>query len=151
MLDGARQADGEVEARGHHLAGLADLEVVRDDACVHDGAGRADRGIEQVGERVEDLPAFLVAQAAAARDNFEQVFSRRELPEDMQVFRAVKAGKLSCLMADAGLAKGNNDARRLIDQGAVRIDGEKVAGDMIFEPKDCVLQVGRRQFRKIVK
>lgn len=91
------------------------------------------------------------AQAAAARDNFEQVFSRRELPEDMQVFRAVKAGKLSCLMADAGLAKGNNDARRLIDQGAVRIDGEKVAGDMIFEPKDCVLQVGRRQFRKIVK
>lgn len=88
-------------------------------------------------------------QAQAARAHFEQVFSRKELPEDMVTFRAEKAGKRSCLMVAAGLAAGMNEARRLITQGAVRLDGEKVSEDIIFEPKDCVLQVGRRQFRKI--
>jgi tyrosyl-tRNA synthetase len=54
-------------------------------------------------------------------------------------------------MVAAGVAKGMNEARRLIAQGAVRLDGEKVADDITFEPKNCVLQVGRRQFRKIEK
>ena len=90
-------------------------------------------------------------QALAARAHFEQVFSRKELPEDMATFRAEKAGKLSYLMVSAGLAKGMNEARRLIEQGAVRLDGEKVGEDIVFEPRNCVLQVGRRQFRKIEK
>ncbi len=90
-------------------------------------------------------------QAQAARAHFEQVFSRKELPENMEIFRAEKAGKLSYLLVAAGLVKGMNEARRLIAQGAVRLDGEKVSADIIFEPKDCVLQVGRRQFRKIEK
>ena len=90
-------------------------------------------------------------QGPAARANFEQVFSRKELPEDMEVYRAEKPGKLSYLMVAAGVAKGMNEARRLIDQGAVRLDGEKVSEDLVFEPKNCVLQVGRRQFRRIEK
>ncbi len=90
-------------------------------------------------------------QAAAARAHFEQVFSRKELPEEMETYRAEKPGKLSYLMVAAGLAKGMNEARRLISQGAVRLDGEKVSEDILFEPRPCVLQVGRRQFRKIEK
>ncbi|PKM98007.1 MAG: tyrosine--tRNA ligase [Elusimicrobia bacterium HGW-Elusimicrobia-3] len=90
-------------------------------------------------------------QAQAARQHFEQVFSRKELPEEMETYRAEKPGKLSYLLVSAGLAKGMNEARRLIDQGAVRLDGEKVTGDIVFEPRACVLQVGRRQFRKIEK
>jgi tyrosyl-tRNA synthetase len=69
----------------------------------------------------------------------------------METFRAEKPGKLSYLMVAAGLAKGMNEARRLIAQGAVRLDGEKVSDDIVFEPRNCVLQVGRRQFRKIEK
>lgn len=91
------------------------------------------------------------SQAQAARAHFEQVFSRKELPENIETFRAGKAGKLSYLMVAAGLAAGMNEARRLISQGAVRLDGEKVSEDIMFEPRDCVLQVGRRQFRKIEK
>jgi tyrosyl-tRNA synthetase len=90
-------------------------------------------------------------QASAARTHFEQVFSRKELPDEMETYRAEKPGKLSYLMVAAGVAKGMNEARRLIAQGAVRLDGEKVADDITFEPKNCVLQVGRRQFRKIEK
>lgn len=91
------------------------------------------------------------AAAAAALKHFEQVFSRKQLPQDIQTFRAEKPGKLSYLLVAAGLCKGTNEARRLIAQGAVRIDEQKVADDIYFEPKDCVLQVGRRQFVKIVK
>ncbi|OGS64560.1 MAG: tyrosine--tRNA ligase, partial [Elusimicrobia bacterium RIFOXYB2_FULL_62_6] len=91
------------------------------------------------------------AEAEAARLNFEQVFSRKELPQDIQTFKAEKPGKLSYLMVASGMCKGMNEARRLIAQGAVRIDEQKVAEDIYFEPKDCVLQVGRRQFVKIVK
>lgn len=87
--------------------------------------------------------------AAAARANFELVFSRKEIPSEMETFRAEKPGKLSALMVAAGLAGGMNEARRLIAQGAVRIDGNKVAEDIVFGPKECVLQVGRRNFRKI--
>ncbi|MDD2804227.1 MAG: tyrosine--tRNA ligase [Elusimicrobiales bacterium] len=90
-------------------------------------------------------------QAAAARGHFEQVFSRKELPAEMETYRAEKPGKLSYLLVAAGLVKGMNEARRLIAQGAVRLDGEKVAEDIQFEPRNCVLQVGRRQFRKIEK
>ncbi|HAH31376.1 MAG TPA: tyrosine--tRNA ligase [Elusimicrobia bacterium] len=90
-------------------------------------------------------------EAAAAREQFEKVFSKKELPVDMEIFRVEAAGKLSQLMAACGVTGGTNEARRMIEQGAVRIDGEKVTEDMIFEPKDCVLQVGRRQFRKLVK
>jgi tyrosyl-tRNA synthetase len=79
------------------------------------------------------------------------VFSRKELPEDMEVYRVEKAGKLSYLMVACGVAKGMNEARRLIEQGAVRLGGEKVSEDIVFEPKDCVMQVGRRQFRKLEK
>lgn len=90
-------------------------------------------------------------QGLAARAHFEQVFSRKELPEDIEVYRVEKAGKLSYLMVACGVAKGMNEARRLIDQGAVRLGGEKVSEDIVFEPRECVLQVGRRQFRKLEK
>ena len=90
-------------------------------------------------------------QGPAARAHFEQVFSRKEIPDEMETFRAEKPGKLSYLIVASGMAKGMNEARRLITQGAVRIDGEKVAEDIQFEPRECVLQVGRRAFRKVVK
>ena len=90
-------------------------------------------------------------EAATAREQFEKVFSKKELPAEMEIFRVDKPGKLSRLMAACGVCGGINEARRLIAQGAVRLDGEKVPEDLVFEPKDCVLQVGKRQFRKLVK
>ena len=84
-----------------------------------------------------------------ARQHFEQVFSKKELPDNIESFRVEHAGKLSYILVASGICKSMNEARRQLAQGAVRIDGEKVADDLIFEPKECVLQVGRRQFRKL--
>jgi len=88
-------------------------------------------------------------EAAAARRHFEQVFSKKELPDDIESFRVERAGKLSYILVASGLCKGMNEARRQIAQGAVRLDGEKVPEDIFFEPRNCVLQVGRRQFKKL--
>src|SRR5260370_753772 len=62
MLDRAGDADGDIELRRHHLAGLADLPVVRRIAGIDRRARRADAGAEFVGERLhvfwKNLPAL---------------------------------------------------------------------------------------------
>ncbi len=55
MLDGAGDADGDVELGRHHLAGLADLLVVRRVAGIDRGARGADGGAELVGDRLDAL------------------------------------------------------------------------------------------------
>src|SRR6202171_3550788 len=52
MLNGARYADGDIEVRRHHFAGLADLPVVRRVAGVDGGARSADRGAESIRHRL---------------------------------------------------------------------------------------------------
>ena len=70
MLDGAGNADGDVELRRDDLAGLADLIVIGRIAGVDRGAAGADGGAELVGERVEQAVELLVrAEGAAARDD----------------------------------------------------------------------------------
>ncbi|MFH1619574.1 MAG: tyrosine--tRNA ligase [bacterium] len=86
-----------------------------------------------------------------ARSGFENVFSRRELPQDIPVFHAASGERISCLVFSAGLAPSMNEARRLIRQGAVKVDGKKVSEDVPLElPGERVLQVGRRQFCKLI-
>ncbi|WP_428077168.1 tyrosine--tRNA ligase [Candidatus Avelusimicrobium alvi] len=90
--------------------------------------------------------------AAAALENFEKVFSKKELPTDMPEFKPEEGALLSAVIFAAGAAQSKNKARGLIDQGAVRLKGEKVTADgpLSFEPGD-VLQVGKRHFFKLVK
>lgn len=90
--------------------------------------------------------------AKAALENFEKVFSKKELPTDMPEFKAEDGALLSAIIFAAGVAQSKNKARGLIEQGAVRLKGEKVPqdGPLHFEAGD-VLQVGKRHFFKLVK
>ncbi len=87
--------------------------------------------------------------AESAIENFEKVFSKKEIPEEMPEFTVSGAEKIVNIIVASGICKGKNEARRLISQGAVKIDNVKIKEDFVFEPKDCVLQVGRRHFRKL--
>ena len=59
--------------------------------------------------------------------------------------------RLSRLLVDAGLASSAGEARRLIDQGAVQIDGERVNEDSTSGVAGgCVLRAGRRRFVRLV-
>ena len=92
------------------------------------------------------------AAAKAALENFEKVFSKKELPTDMPEFKPEAGALLSAVIFAAGAAPSKNKARGLIDQGAVRLKGEKVRqdGPLSFENGD-VLQIGKRHFFKLVK
>ena len=94
--------------------------------------------------------------AARELEHFEQRFQRRELPEEIPTFDWPGADReavsLPQAMTAAGLASSLSDARRLIRQGAVRVDGERVnAIDFRVEPSgdSRMIQVGSRRVAKI--
>ena len=59
---------------------------------------------------------------------------------------------MSRLIAEAGLAKSNSEARRLVTQGGVRLDGKPVKDPQLEVPcRGCVLlEVGRRRIARVV-
>ena len=84
-------------------------------------------------------------------ENFEQVFSKKELPTDLPTLNANGQTYVSIILA-ANFAKSKNEARRLIMQGGVKLNGEKVLeeGPVNFDG-EAVLQVGKKNFIKLVK
>jgi tyrosyl-tRNA synthetase len=96
---------------------------------------------------------------AAAEARFDRVHRERELPEeipDVAIPPDVIVGGsvyLPALLALLGLADSNSHARRLIEQGGVRLGGEPVSGDALELPvaelRGRVLQVGRRGFARL--
>jgi len=91
--------------------------------------------------------------AGAAAAEFDRVFSRQQTPTDMPEI-AVGASKMNIvqLVMQAGFAKSTSEARRLVGQGAVSIDGRKVSGidAEVDLASGQVLRVGKRRFGKIV-
>ena len=90
----------------------------------------------------------------AARENFIARFRKGDLPEDMQAVElATEGGRLGIarILRSAGLVSSNSEAFRLIGQGAVRVDGERV-GDRALELEaggTHVCQVGKRRFARV--
>ncbi|MFP4106402.1 MAG: tyrosine--tRNA ligase [Phycisphaerae bacterium] len=93
------------------------------------------------------------AAADAAAAEFARVFSKGNMPTDMPEVN-VPAGGMNIidLVVAAGFAKSKGEARRLIKQGAVSLEGEKVTDiEADVTPEDGhVLKVGKRRFAKIV-
>ncbi len=94
------------------------------------------------------------AQAAqAASEEFDRVFSARQLPSDMpvcDVTAELEEGTVWIvrLVVAAGFAETNGEARRLVRQGAVTLNGTVISGEMdrVAVASGDVLQVGKRRF-----
>jgi tyrosyl-tRNA synthetase len=86
--------------------------------------------------------------AARAEADFDRKFRKRDLPESIPERTVSRGDDLVGSLVDLELAKSRGDARRLIDQGGVRINGEKVPADTALRDGD-VLQVGKRNFVRI--
>jgi tyrosyl-tRNA synthetase len=97
------------------------------------------------------------ATAQQELESFERRFQRRELPEQVTEFVYASPPArvpLPQLLTKSGLTRSNSEARRKIEEGAVRVAGAKVA-DVNFavlpaETPAVVVQVGRRSIRRIV-
>jgi tyrosyl-tRNA synthetase len=96
-----------------------------------------------------------VDAAGAAEEHFDRLFVRHEAPEevpDLPVSAANGAVHLPALLAEAfGLSR--SDARRMLAQGGVKLDGEPLGPDDIDVSPErldgAVLQIGKRKFRRV--
>jgi tyrosyl-tRNA synthetase len=95
------------------------------------------------------------AEAHRAVAEFERVFSRREVPAEMEELE-LPAGRMGIvdLLVEAGLAGSKSEARRLVAQGGVRVDGEPVGDHAVTIGLEAgsprVLRVGKRRFLRVV-
>jgi tyrosyl-tRNA synthetase len=93
--------------------------------------------------------------ARRAEEEFDKIFVAKEVPENIEAFTIHTGnGKISIveLLTTTRMASSNSDARRLIQQGGVSIDGEKITNVnfTLKLNKEVVLKVGKRRFLKIL-
>jgi tyrosyl-tRNA synthetase len=86
--------------------------------------------------------------ATRAEEDFNTKFRRREIPDDIPERRVSNANDILSVLVETELARSRGDARRLVDQGGVRANGEKVGLDAKLKDGD-VLQAGKRSFVRI--
>lgn len=91
--------------------------------------------------------------ARQAEAHFDLVHKQKEVPEDIPEYRLSGSERLIDIMVKAGLAGGKGEARRLIRQGGVKLDGETVTDELLeLQPGSGqkVLKVGKRKFLKLL-
>jgi len=93
------------------------------------------------------------AAAQHALANFEARFKQGEMPEDMpeHSVEAIKMYTVPQILKHVGLTASTSEAMRMIEQGGVRLDGEKVSdkGLVLSKGQEVVLQVGKRKFARV--
>ncbi|BCA79174.1 tyrosine--tRNA ligase [Desulfuromonas sp. AOP6] len=92
-------------------------------------------------------------QASQAEMDFIQQFKQKEIPDDIPSVRMSSDGPvwICRLLVDAGLVASNGEARRMVKQGGIKLDGEKIVdADLEVQPQgEFVLQAGKRRFARI--
>jgi len=89
-------------------------------------------------------------EAKVANQNFINRFAKNQIPDEMDEFEFESGIKIGNLLKDADLVDSTSEAFRMIKQGAVKINGEKVANKDIDLPSGtAVYQVGKRKFARI--
>jgi tyrosyl-tRNA synthetase len=89
------------------------------------------------------------AAAREAEARFERTVQRKEVPEEMPEAAVAEGALLVDVIVDAGLAASKREARRLLEQGSVSVDGE-VAGVGVEVRPGSVVQVGKRRWLRLV-
>lgn len=91
--------------------------------------------------------------ALRAKERFEKIFSRREIPDDVDTVRVNAPGGISILeiLRLSGAVKSNSEGKRLIKSGAVKVDGKKVEDEKmkLSSPSTFVLRVGKLFIKKV--
>ncbi len=92
--------------------------------------------------------------ARTAEENFEKVFQKGGVPDDLPEVRCTAAEPIALpqLLVDAGLVQSTSEGRRMIQQSAVSIDGEKVTDvHSVIKPSgELLIKVGKRRFSKVI-
>lgn len=89
--------------------------------------------------------------AREAEANFERIFQKREAPDEEQIVKLAPEGWLTVQLTNAGLTKSRSEARRLLIQGGIEIDGHKISEDIEMSriKPGSIIKVGKRRFASI--
>jgi tyrosyl-tRNA synthetase len=88
-------------------------------------------------------------EGLSAEEAFVRLFQEKEIPSEMQEFLLKPGATVTDMIIETGLASSRSDAKRLIGQKGVRLDGEILEkGDQPF-PHPGVLQAGKRHFVRV--
>ncbi len=93
-------------------------------------------------------------QAEAAQDEFDKIFVKKEIPENIDSYEFNSGTEIGIidLILEVGFAPTKGEARRLVQQGGVPIDGNKITEiqSSIKIENELVLKVGKRKFMKLL-
>lgn len=99
-------------------------------------------------------------EAKSSEENFDLLFKKKQIPDEVEEFQIsreeAKKGDMwiISILVDSGLVSSNGEARRMMKQGAIKLDGVRIDDDsMEIELKEIdgkILQKGKRHFRKII-
>jgi tyrosyl-tRNA synthetase len=141
------------------LSGASRREVETLGRCLADGSLHPAQAKRDLAEQLVSL-YHSVEAAAAARAQFDRVFKEKDRPEVIPEVALtddiVKEGRvwLPRLLTGLGLAASNGEARRLVEQGGVKMDDVVLVDPAAeFEPEalhGVVLQVGKRRFLRVL-
>ena len=89
--------------------------------------------------------------AKLAEEEFNLIFKKKDIPDDIPEFKMSGSMKIIDILAQSKTCASGGEARRMIKQNAVTIDGKKIT-DIFHEITDeCVIKVGKRRFVKVTQ
>jgi tyrosyl-tRNA synthetase len=135
------------------LTDLPQAEIARRQKAV--GAGELHpKKVKQELARILVAEFHGAAAAAEAEAEFERVFAGGGLPDEIPELVRTGAEELMVLLKEGGLVPSGNEARRLLQQGAISLDGETLgldAAKLRLEPREeaYLARVGKRRFLRL--
>ncbi len=143
--------DALMERYYRYVSGLASPEIEKVISQIRSGELHPREAKAQLGERIVSL--YYPREAAeSARREFDQIFRDKGLPNDIPDIKLSYAeSDIISILSDAKLVPSKSEARRLIAQGGVRIEQEKISSPdfRISLTKPVLIQCGKRKFARV--
>lgn len=117
---------------------------------LENGMNPRDVKLELAREIVELYHGKCAVQGAEQR--FKIVFQKKQIPDDIKTVECLISNfNLAEIIVSNGLVKSKNEFRRLVTQGGVKINGEKITSlETIKETSEIIVKIGKKHFIKIV-
>jgi tyrosyl-tRNA synthetase len=134
------------------LTNPIDDELKTIEKKLHDGENPRNIKLDLATTIVEKFHSSDDAQKA--KENFINVFSKKAIPNDIPELKLTSEAPLNLIrfICDQKLAPSKKEARRLLEQGAISINNNRITDpNYLFEPTpDTVIKVGKRKFLKLI-
>jgi len=91
------------------------------------------------------------SDAQAAEEEFDRIFIEKSIPDNIEEYKLIGTPTILNLIAETKLSGSKGEARRLIEQGGVSIDNERVTDPLSVVPDktEFILKIGKRKFLKV--